>query len=61
MLTNTQKLSAARDEKNRKAYEINGQTIWARTRRTAERRWRGWKRGELDIDGRTIRKGERGK
>ena len=40
-------------------YRIGDLTIIARSRRTAERRARGFSRGEMDIDGKTVLAEER--
>ena len=37
-----------------KDYQIGDLTVTARNRRTAERRARGFLRGEMDVDGKTI-------
>ena len=38
----------------KKLYTIDDVTVEAKSRRTANRRVRGFKRGELDINGKTI-------
>ena len=40
--------------KQKKEYQVNGVRFIAKNRRTAKRRYRGWERGEMDADGRTI-------
>jgi hypothetical protein len=40
-------------------YTINGKVFRARNLRTAQRRARGYARGELDLDGKTIKAKDR--